>query len=341
MVNPSHACDIAEKVAYLRQPAAFPDRPDAVEVVETHFAWIFLSRRYVYKLKKPIRFLQLDLTTAAARRSNCELEVALNRRLAADTYVGVVALGRHGSELRLELDENPVDWLVKMHRLPREATLENLLPTIDTDDPRLAVFVDTLCAFYRNAVRAPWNADDFARSLRRESLTAADRLNVSELESDRERVHSIVAGQVSFVEQHYALLAERIASRHVRDAHGDLRPEHVFLTNPPQIIDCLEFSAELRQLDTAEEISFLTLECRLRERPDVAERLRRLYAAFCEDSVPEHLYDYYTSRRALVRAFLCASHFAESTDEDIFRHWLDQTRRYIAAAESSIARAIH
>jgi aminoglycoside phosphotransferase family enzyme len=325
-------------VAFLRQPAAFPDRPDTVEVVETHFAWIFLSRHYVYKLKKPIRFLQLDLTTAAARRSNCELEVALNRRLAADTYVGVVALGRHGSGLRLELDANPVDWLVKMRRLPREATLEYLLPTIDTNDPRLAVFMETLCAFYRRAVRAPWNKDDFARSLRRQSLSAADRLIVSELEPDRERVRSIAESQISFVERHYALLAERIAEWHVRDAHGDLRPEHIFLTSPPQIIDCLEFSAELRQLDTAEEISFLALECELRERPDIAERLRSLYAEFCEDSVPEHLYDYYTSRRALVRAFLCASHFAESQDEATFRRWLDHTRRYIASAESSIER---
>jgi len=335
------ASDTAEKLAYLRQPSAFPDAPDIVEVVETHFAWVFVSRRYVYKLKKPIRFLQLDLTTAAARRANCELEVALNRRLAADTYIGVVPLGLHGSRLRLEGDAHPIDWLVKMRRLPREHTLEALLPTLDTNDPRLAIFMDTLCAFYRRAVRAPWSADDFARTQRRQSMDAADQLMLPELESEHDTVRAVAEAQLRFVERNYTLIADRISARRVRDAHGDLRPEHVFLISPPQVIDCLEFSAELRQLDTAEEISFLALECELRGRSDIADRLCGLYAGFCEDTVPVQLHDYYRSRRALVRAFLCASHFAESQDEKTLTHWLHQTRWYIDAAASSIERANH
>jgi len=341
VVDRVNCCESAEKLAYLRQPSAFPDVPDAVEVVETHFAWVFISRRYVYKLKKPIRFLQLDLTTPSARRANCELEVALNRRLAANTYIGVVPLGLHGSSLRLEADTQPIDWLVKMRRLPREQSLEALLPTLDTNDPRLAIFMDTLCAFYRRAVRAPWNTDDFARTQRRQSMDATDQLMLPELESEHETVRAVAASQLRFVERNYTLIADRISSRRVRDAHGDLRPEHVFLISPPQVIDCLEFSAELRQLDTAEEISFLALECELRGRPDIAERLFQLYSGFCEDTVPVQLYDYYRSRRALVRAFLCASHFTESPDENTLTHWLHQTRWYIGTAASSIERANH
>ena len=91
-MEPHRDLDLSEKVAFLRRPDSYPDGPEAVDVIETHFAWVFLSRRFVYKLKKPVRFPDLDLTTVRARRANCELEIALNRRLAAETYIGVVAL---------------------------------------------------------------------------------------------------------------------------------------------------------------------------------------------------------------------------------------------------------
>jgi aminoglycoside phosphotransferase family enzyme len=35
------------------------------------------------------------------------------------------------------------------------------------------------------------------------------------------------------------------------DTHGDLRPEHIFLADNPQVIYCLEFSTELRLQDSA------------------------------------------------------------------------------------------
>ena len=48
----------------------------------------------------------------------------LNRRLAGDVYLGVVPIVAAGAELRFEGDGEPVEWAVKMRRLPDEATLE-------------------------------------------------------------------------------------------------------------------------------------------------------------------------------------------------------------------------
>ena len=53
----------------------------------------------------------------------------------------------------------------------------------------------------------------------------------------------------------------RIARGRVVDGHGDLRPEHVYLTSPPVVIDCIEFNAELRHVDVLDELSFLEAEC--------------------------------------------------------------------------------
>lgn len=338
-VQPYRDLDLTEKVAHLRRPESYPDEPDSVKTIETHFAWVFLSRRFVYKLKKPVRFWDLDLTTVQSRRANCELEIALNRRLAAETYIGVVALGRHEHRLALESKHDVTDWLVKMVRLPEAASLERQLDGMEPGDPGLARLLDTLCTFYARAARAPWDGPEYARTLKRQTMQYAERLMCAELEPDHARIWAVAERQLAFVDRNPGLLGSRIERGRVRDAHGDLRPEHVFLTDPPQIIDCLEFSAEARQLDAAEELSFLALECERLGRADIGARLLELYAGACADDAPEILLDYYRSRRALLRAFLSAWHVAEDLDEASARRWLDQARWYIAVAESSIERA--
>ncbi|HYA81697.1 MAG TPA: hypothetical protein VED87_12305 [Methylocystis sp.] len=63
------ATSVAEKVAFLSRPDAYPHRADEVAVRETHMSWVFLAGLRVYKLKKPVRFPYLDFSTwRAARR---------------------------------------------------------------------------------------------------------------------------------------------------------------------------------------------------------------------------------------------------------------------------------
>jgi aminoglycoside phosphotransferase family enzyme len=331
---------LAEKIAFLRQPEVYPDAPDRVTAIETHFAWVFLSRDFAYKLKKPVRLPGTDLRTAQARKANCELELALNRRLAGGTYIGVVPLGRQQGELCLELDSRPVDWLVKMRRLPEHATLENQLPEIEPEDPRLAGLIETLCDFYSRTVKAPWRGDEYAARLKRQTKRTARGFRQAELKSQRARIRQIAENQCDYVIGSIDLLADRVRRGRVRDVHGDLRPEHIFLNERPQIIDCLEFSSDLRQLDTAEEISFLSLECERLGRADVGARLTELYREILADDVSDEMLNFYRSRRALVRAYVSAWHLADHLNENARRKWLDQTIWYLDVAEDSVSRAL-
>jgi uncharacterized protein len=79
-------------VAALREPAVYPHPVDRVELVETHISWVFLAGERVYKIKKPVDLGFLDFRTLRQRRHFCQEEVRLNRRLAPDTYLGVIAL---------------------------------------------------------------------------------------------------------------------------------------------------------------------------------------------------------------------------------------------------------
>jgi hypothetical protein len=64
----------------------------AARVEETHTATLFFSGDHVYKIKKPVRFDFIDLSSRAAREGACRREVELNRRLAPDVYLGVATI---------------------------------------------------------------------------------------------------------------------------------------------------------------------------------------------------------------------------------------------------------
>jgi len=327
----------AAVLEFLARPESYPDGPAAIEVVETHFAWVFLSRQLVYKLKKSLRFRGLDLTTVAARRANCELEVALNRRLTDGVYLGVTPLGLRGAQLALESSAAPVEWLVKMRRLPAERTLDRMAADGAISDADLARLVDRLCSYYERAARAPWTPGEYRSELERQSAHYGAELRALALgPAVAARVRELTAAQSRFIDLNAGRLAARIASGRVVDAHGDLRPEHVFLVDPIQVIDCLEFSSDLRLLDTAEEVAFLALELARQGQAAIGERIVDLYRRRAADPLEPDLLGFYRSMRALVRAVLAALHVSDSPVEARER-WRTSAAWYLDAAIAAIS----
>ena len=78
--------NIEQKIAFLSRPETYPEPTQRVETKETHMSWVFLTDTQAWKLKKPVRYDFLDFSTLEARRRDCEEELRLNRRLAADVY---------------------------------------------------------------------------------------------------------------------------------------------------------------------------------------------------------------------------------------------------------------
>ena len=130
--SPSQAATAEELRAAedLRAAMSSPDfypggAPERVVVRETHISWVFLAGDRAYKLKKAVVLPFLDYGTPARRREMCREEVRLNRRLAADVYLGVraVAASEGGSELAAEDDPRAIDYLVEMRRYDEDCTL--------------------------------------------------------------------------------------------------------------------------------------------------------------------------------------------------------------------------
>lgn len=329
--------ELRAKVEHLSRPESYPDRPLAVEVIETHFAWVFLAGRLVYKLKKPILLHDCDLTTLATRRATCELEVALNRRLAPTVYVGTVPLCIVGGAFGLGGSGTPVEWLVKMHRLPRERALDRLAAAGAVDEQQLSSLFGLLARFYTRAARAPWDGRAYRRVLTHGIERTAADLALPSLGLDADQVRDIANRLATFAARRSDLLHARVAAERIVDAHGDLRPEHIFLLGPePQVIDCLEFSAELRLQDSAAEIAFLALECDRLGHPALARRLIELYVRFSRDDVAPELLDFYRAERAFVRAKIAAWHLHDELGTDAEAHWRGRARWYLDAAAASL-----
>src|SRR5690606_31658978 len=146
---------LEEKVDFLKREESYPHPTGAVESIETHMSWVFLAGQYAYKLKKPVIYEFIDFSTPEKRLLDCREEVRLNRRLAAEVYLGVVplTLDPEGS-LSLVGEGKPVDWLVKMKRLPRWEMLDEAIRNRSWHPHDLNAVTELLIDFYAKAIPA-------------------------------------------------------------------------------------------------------------------------------------------------------------------------------------------
>ena len=150
-MNPSKSLLPTRSAFSLSTPEAYPQPTSGVDVIETHMSWVFLTAERVYKLKKPVRMAFLDFSTIEQRRFYCEESIRLNRRLAPEVYLGVVALRKTDSRLSLEGGGEVVDWLEEMVRLPADAMLDVAIRASRPIEEHIGRVVEVLATLYRRA----------------------------------------------------------------------------------------------------------------------------------------------------------------------------------------------
>ncbi len=320
---------LREKVSFLKRPAAFGPGTRSVRAIETHFAWVFLAGREVYKLKKPLRYKELDYRSLAARKRGCQEELRLNRRLAPHVYRAVVPLTWAGGQLRIDGDGEIVDWLVRMRRLPDAQMLDRAARRGSVRPEHIDRVSATLARFFAGADAHPVSPQCYVQRLSREI-----QANVREICRHTDRLTQRCAREVGEA-QRFALqavhpfLARRAA--HVVEGHGDLRAEHVHLGRRIAVIDALEFDERLRMLDPAEEIALLALEIERLGQPRLADRLIERFRMDLPSAPPLEVFSFYKSHRAATRAKLAAWHIGDPQFPDP-APWIARTESLLADA---------
>jgi uncharacterized protein len=290
-------------VASLQDPGVYGES-GAVELRETAISWVFLAEERVYKLKKPVSLPFVDYSTPACRRAMCHEEVRLNRRLAPEIYLGVRAIVRDGARARLAHsgDARAIDHVVEMRRYDASATAAAVLLRgeaipVDAIGQRLAAFHAAAPRCRPPAPVAAGRATLAANfSALRELLPA--RAHVL---SHQERLAQ------AFLDGHGPELERRARLGRVRDGHGDLRAEHVLLTQPLAIVDCIEFDAGRRAIDVGADLACLKVDLAAHGGPAIGDELVAAYRKAGGDPGDDRLLDFWSAYQRQVAARIVLS----------------------------------
>ena len=295
----------SEIIEFLKSTSSYPEGPKKIEVKETHISIVFLTDHFAYKLKKPVRFDFLDFSTPELRRQACEDELNLNRRLASGIYQAVVPLSVEDGHLVLGGQGEPVDWLVKMKRLNDSETLESLLGNKQLADSQTEAIAERLASFFSNLSPMTTKSCEFRRELA--AHIDANRSDlIGKALAHLERIQFIHSAQMRFLNVMSETFDARVCDGRVVDGHGDLKPEHIYFSPNPIIIDCVEFNPKYRQNDVIDELSFLAMECDRLDAPAVGSRIIDAYSRASNDFPETELVAFYKSYRACVRAKVAA-----------------------------------
>ena len=301
--------ELAELIDGLSDPAAFPFEVEQVEVRHTHISVVFLAGSVVYKIKKPVDLGFLDFSSLASRHHFCQEEVRLNRRLAPGVYRGVVPVTRRGTGLALEGTGEPLEWAVKMERLPDEATLEERLAHGAVGEEIVADLAGRIAAFHRQAERgeriAACGRFDVVAANARENFTqSGSQIGLAISRPVFERLQALTEETLA---RERALIESRAARGVPCDTHGDLRLDHVYLLEdrPPPgdvvVIDCIEFNEQFRYADPVADMAFLLMGFKHARRHDLARVFAATYFRASGDDEGRALVPLYTAYRAAVR----------------------------------------
>ena len=266
-------------------------------VAETHTAVLVFIGDRAFKIKKPVDLGFLDFSTVAARREAAHRETELNRRLAPDVYLGVADV--------IGPDGEACEHVVVMRRMPDDRRLSRCVTRGEDIDEAVRQVARDVAALHEASPSDPkWShvgssafvtrlwQECFAQlELGRDSLFTA---------TDLDRVEQLVG---RYLEGRDVLFQQRIAAGRIRDGHGDLQADDIFvLPDGPRILDCIEFSDELRWGDVLSDVAFLAMDLERLGAPTLAGRLLTWHREFSADTWPESLAHHYIAYRAAVRA---------------------------------------
>jgi aminoglycoside phosphotransferase family enzyme/predicted kinase len=265
---------------------------------ETHISAVFLVGDRALKIKKPVRMDFLDYSTVDLRRSACEAELELNRRLSPDVYLEVAHVPL--------VESGPGEPIVVMRRLSYNDQLGHRLehgPVVSDGEVRaLAKCIATFhseCAVERQTDSAGgWAAAHEAW------LRECDELDTlgDDVAPAADRIELRLLG-LRYLDGRKSLLEKRIVAGHVREGHGDLRCDHIYFTSDgPRVIDCVDFDRSFRVADVVSDVAFLAMDLERRGAPALARQFLAAYREFSAETYPESLLDFYIAFRAIVRA---------------------------------------
>ena len=310
-----------------------------IAVLQTHISWVVLTGPYAYKVKKPINLGFVDFSTLAKRHFFCQEELRLNRRLAPQLYLEVVAIYGTPARPRWHAEGAPIEYAVKMVQFAQETLLSQLVDAGQLGMAHIDRLVHEVSAFHARIA----TADPLSRFGTPEAIYQPMQENFQHLfDAIDDPVRQAHARQIeawcqrTFAARRAAFVARK-RDGFVRECHGDMHLGNMILLNDDVVIfDCIEFNEDFRWIDVASDVAFLTMDLAYRGRPDLAHRFLNGYLEATGDYGSLVLLPFYLTYRAMVRAKVAGIRLRQSglaPEEaqhvrEAFGSYLDLAERY-------------
>lgn len=302
-------------VQALLDPGVYRHPVRAVELVETHISWVLLAGDKAYKIKKPVNPGFLDFSTLEKRKYFCEEELRINRRLAPELYLDVIAIGERNGQPVLGVRDDAVEYAVRMNRFDQCDQLDRQLEAgrlTLSDMDELAAYS---AAFHSSSTVATpesrWGSPD---TVYETVIANFEHLNADSVGTANDR---IVESLHRWSEDRYSELADVLSKRQsdgfVRECHGDLHLRNIARVSGRIVaFDAIEFSPALRWIDVLSDMAFLLMDLDSRGRKDLGWRFLNSWLAATGDYGGLALLDWYLIYRHLVRAKVDAIRLGQS-----------------------------
>jgi hypothetical protein len=287
----------------LQKPDAYPEATNSVRLLQTHVSYLFITDNFVYKVKKPVDFGFLDFSTINRRRTYCNEEVRLNRRLCPEIYLGVVEVRGTAQSANFCGKGKLIDYAVKMKRLPEERMLDRMLAEGKVTAADIRNIAQVIACFHLNAERGK-AIDEYGsvagirKNWRENFRQLGEFVSISLTKMELEVIRSWVE---TFMAANEALFEERVSQGFIRDCDGDIHLENICLTSPICIFDCIEFNNRFRYTDTAADIAFFLMDLDFHDMRIFSNVFVEEYAAATCDPGFMKLLEFYKIYRAVIR----------------------------------------
>jgi len=282
----------------------YPHNPADVELIETHISYVFIAGDIVYKVKKPVSFDFLDFTSLEKRKFYCEEELRLNRRLAPDTYLDVVAISRDAQgNITLGNGVEVIDYAVRMKKLPADRMLKSLLFKGLVDKTIMDNVAKNIVAFHQQAqtgghIDGMGDIKNIRHNLEENFAETINYINITIPEYQYKFIKDYTE---KFLNKNKTLFKKRVADHKIRDGHGDLHLDHICIADEIIIFDCIEFNERFRCGDVAEDVAFLTMDLDFNGYPQHTDIFVQSYIKHSGDADLLTLLNFYQCYYAYVR----------------------------------------
>jgi uncharacterized protein len=307
-------------VQAMMAPSFYPHSvTGAIELIQTHISYVFLTGEYVYKIKKPVNFGFLDFSTVAQRQHFCHEELRLNQRAAAELYLEVLPIVQAGEEFTLNGTGTAVEYTVKMQQFPQSALLSEMFDRGELTEQHMLDLAQEVAKFHGTAA-----INEHIRS-----YGTVEKVRQAFDENYEQTVGNIGGPQTQqqfdetkaytdrlFVEQ-AAVITARIGADKIRECHGDAHLRNIALWQGRLwLFDCIEFNEPFRFVDTMYDVGFICMDLDARQRPDFSNAFLNRYLEQTGDYEGLQVLPLYLSRQAYVRAKVTAFLLLDPTVPD-------------------------